>query len=253
MFPGVDASTSLHPLSQESDAVNYAREHGYVVLNGVVSEAAVSALKARVVDLCVQNGLLDSHGAFVPSGLPHPSLYSDPRWIALQQSVVPDPAFMALGDHPAILQFLADVLGEPVRSRCGDICRIAPAGSPVQTTRPHQDDWYLNGPPLAWTAWFPLDPCPPDHGGLGLLPKTHERGLRPHQGQVSGEAGCETAPDECWHMGTVNPGDVVVFHCRTVHRAWHNLSPHAARLSVDFRYLPTSIDLTTLSPAPVGS
>ena len=84
-----------------------------------------------------------------------------------------------------------------------------------------------------WTVWIPLGECPPALGGLALLPGSHLRGLLPH-----GEGGIEEELAAGWVSAHYRPGDVLIFHGRTVHRALENRVAGALRLSADFRFVP---------------
>lgn len=248
--PRADCRTRPWPTYDPGDpkalaaAVAAAHAEGFVVLRGAVHPDRVSALRARIFGLAAELGLLDDAGRFV-GGDWSPTAYTDPRWLQLQQRLLATAEFLAVGDSPALLDFFARLFGEPARTRRGDICRIAPARAPHHTTRPHQDHWYLGGPPVVWTAWTPMHPCPPDRGGLGVLPRSHGGELRAHGGDGAADAGCAVSPGAVWACGELDPGDAVLFHCLTVHRAWHNLHAEVARVSVDYRYLPGSADLHT--------
>lgn len=47
-------------------------------------------------------------------------------------------------------------------------------------------------------------------------------------------------PDAVWHSEPLSFGDVLLFEGLTVHGPWHNTTAKDVRLSVDFRYEPTS-------------
>ena len=51
-----------------------------------------------------------------------------------------------------------------------------------------------------------------------------------------------TLPDR-WLTTTTRPGDVLVFHSHTVHRAGPNLTRDRLRVSVDFRYQARSLPI----------
>lgn len=227
-----------------TEAAAFARTRGYVVLRDAVSRQAIEALASTVQAAGEAVGVLTQDGTMTAGGW-RGSPFDDPRWVQLLQRVLPDETFLNVGDAPTILQVLRALFGEEVRTRRGDICRILAPARPLQTTRPHQDHWYLGGPPLVWTAWLPLHDCTVDEGGLGVLPNSHKGGFLPHSGDGNGRQGCEVDTDAVWVAGDLRAGDALLFHCMTVHRAWHNLGEVRPRVSVDFRYQPSSAGIHT--------
>ena len=128
-------------------------------------------------------------------------------------------------------------------------CAHAPLGllpplrlafAPHLTTPPHQDHWYTGGTTNLWTAWIPLTDAPLELGPLAVLPGSHQGGLLPHRGQGDGRQGVDVADDAAFAAAPLAAGDAILFNCLTVHRALPNVTPDRVRLSVDYRYQPTS-------------
>jgi len=224
---------------------------GYLFLPGAADPAIVATVRGKVAQVAARLGLLAAPqpgetclrarlGARLTG-----TGYDDPRWLALQQAILVDPDLLTLGDWPLVLQTLATLYGEPVQTRRGDIVRLALPQQPELTTPPHQDHFYVGGSPLVWTAWWPLVPCALPQGPLVLWPGSHAGGLLPHQGAGAGRQGVAD-PDLPWHSSEMQPGDVVLFACLTVHAALENRSPTLARVSADFRYQPVSHALSTV-------
>ena len=113
------------------------------------------------------------------------------RWLALQQRVLADPRFAAVGDCVELLTVLEALFDGPVLTRRGDICRLALPGAPDLTTPPHQDHWYTGGTTNLWTVWIALTETPLELGPLAVLPGSHVRGLLPHAGQGVGRQGVQ--------------------------------------------------------------
>lgn len=93
------------------------------------------------------------------------------------------------------------------------------------------------------TAWIPLSPAGPRHGGLELIPRSHQLGWLPH---YRGARGPEVRPEALakalrQHPDlqaiaiNARPGDVVLFHQFTLHRSLRNRS-RRTRWSLDLRY-----------------
>jgi ectoine hydroxylase-related dioxygenase (phytanoyl-CoA dioxygenase family) len=128
------------------------------------------------------------------------------------------------------------------------MCWVKLPGSPAQTTRPHQDCWYLRDVPRFWTVWLPLVETPWDVGPLAVVPGSHRRGVAPH---VDNLTGIVLPPDTRLASNPVRPGDAVLFGEETIHCAWSNVSPTDVRVSFDIRYEPEgSGGATALHPAP---
>jgi hypothetical protein len=118
--------------------------------------------------------------------------------------------------------------------------------SPFTTVPWHQDFGASDptvGPVNLVTAWIPLSPASPRHGGLELIPRSHQLGWLPHR---RGERGPEVEPEvlaaalrQHHNLQPVavnaQPGDVVLFDQLTLHRSLPNRS-RRSRWSLDLRY-----------------
>jgi len=223
-----------------------AAEHGYLALRGIPGPEAVAPLRVFVQDVGESLGLLgparEPHGAPVAS--PGAALtgtgYDDPRWLALQERVLADPLFAAVGDCAELLRVLEALFDGPVLTRRGDICRVVLPEAPHLTTPPHQDHWYTGGSTNLWTVWIPLSETPLDLGPLAVLPGSHVRGLLAHAGHGAGRQGVRVIDDERFASAPLAAGDAILFNCLTVHRALPNVTRDLVRLSVDYRYQPAN-------------
>jgi len=218
------------PLAGDAAALRArAEEDGCLLLRGVPGPDAVAPLRELVLANVEALGLLAPGASFKGSG------YDDPRWLELQQRVIPDPAFLRVGDDPELLAVLTALLDEPPMTRRGDICRIALPGALHLTTPPHQDHYYTGGTTRIWTCWIALDPTPIELGPLAVLPGSHRGGFMPHHGQ-----GIDLPDGVSWAASPLSPGDTILFNALTVHRALPNTTADRIRLSVDYRYQPSS-------------
>lgn len=113
--------------------------------------------------------------------------------------------------------------------------RAFSAAGGQHTTPPHQERAFIGGRPDAWTAWIPLGECPRALGGLAVMRGSHRRGPLPHAGDR-----CTRVPEgQPWACADYEPGDVLLVHCHTLHRALRNRDPAGRlRLSADFRFRP---------------
>lgn len=223
-----------------------AAEYGYLAFRGIPGPRAVAPLCALIQEVAASLNLLEatrvagaapvvkSGAAFIGTG------YDDPRWLALQERVLADPLFAALGDHSELLAVLDTLFGSPALTRRGDICRLALPKATHLTTPPHQDHWYTGGTTNLWTAWIALTETPLELGPLAVLPRSHVNGLLPHAGHGAGRQGVAVIDDSQFAAAPLAAGDAILFNCLTVHCALPNVTSHGVRLSVDYRYQPAN-------------
>lgn len=240
MQPLVDST----PLAHDGDALRHrASRDGYLLLRGIPGPEVIAPLRRVVEDAATSLGFLVQRESartppdVVPGARLRGHGYDDPRWVELQQQVLPGPAFAAVGDHPALTNVLQGLIGGPLLTRRGDICRLALPRARRQTTPPHQDGWYTGGTTL-WTVWIPLTDVPLSLGPIAVLPGSHHHGLLPHKGKAAGRQGVCVAADAPFAASDLAAGDAVLFHCLTIHRALPNLTRDRVRLSADYRYQP---------------
>jgi hypothetical protein len=216
-----------------------AAERGYLYLPGLVRRGPVEMLRRRVLAACAAAGVPGGPRAVRP-GAARPAEGS-PAWLALQARVAADPAFRALADEPSLVDVLATLFDAPPCGGRGDVCRVVPPGA--SATPPHQDGFFLRANAWAesertWAAWIALVDCPPDLGGIAVLPGSHRPGLLPHIVRDAGAPAVDVPPDAVWATSAVRAGDVVLVGCLTVHRGLGNATRDRVRISVDFRYQP---------------
>lgn len=202
---------------------------GYLYLPGLVPVEPVLALRRRVLETCVDLGWLMPGGDTVRPGatVGDPA---DPVFLELQRRVLPSPEFRALGLAPGLQAALTALYGHPPYGGHGDVCRVGFPGG--YTTPPHQDHAYIGGATDLWTAWLPLGDCPLELGPLAVSPGSCRAGPLPH-GADYRVPNCEQCD---WAAGDLGCGDVLLFHCLTLHRACSNRSAGRLRLSVDYRF-----------------
>jgi ectoine hydroxylase-related dioxygenase (phytanoyl-CoA dioxygenase family) len=221
-----------------------AAEHGYLLLRGIPGPDVVAPLCTLIQEVAESLGLLQParDGRTAPLVKPGAALtgsgYDDPRWLILQEWVLADPRFTAVGDEAGVMTVLEAVLDGPVLTRRGDICRIALPGAAHLTTPPHQDHWYTGGTTNLWTVWIALTDTPLDLGPLAVLPGSHLSGLLPHAGHGVGRQRVSVTEDPQFGAAPLAAGDAILFNCLTVHCALPNVTRDRVRLSVDCRYQP---------------
>jgi phytanoyl-CoA hydroxylase len=146
-----------------------------------------------------------------------------------------DPYFAAYRKHPR-WQALADgLLGEPALAEEPEWFNKPPGT--VHVTPPHQDNYYFNlKPPHVLTIWMALDAVDDENGCLRYVAGSHAHGVRPHAASgvlgfsqtISDYGPADAAREAPIHLA---PGDVVVHHGNTIHRAEANRSATRNRRS----------------------
>jgi len=145
--------------------------------------------------------------------------------------------------RPAILVRLQQLLGPQI------VCPLAHHNC-IMTKQPryssdtgwHQDIryWSFQRPELL-NAWLALSDERPDNGGLWLIPGAHRQSFRQEQFDTE-KFFREDLPENQALIATkrevtLSPGDVLFFHCLSLHAASRNLT-NEMKLSVVFTFRP---------------
>ena len=112
-----------------------------------------------------------------------------------------------------------------------------------QPTPPHQDGYYFWLEPCeALTMWLALDVVDEENGCVRYVRGSHQRGMRPHTssgvlGFSQGMTDFGTDADLASEVTMpAQPGDLLVHHALTIHRAGGNQSADRTRRSLAFVY-----------------
>lgn len=212
-------------------------EHGYVVLRGFLSADEVAEARRE----------LDRYIADVIPTIPVDCVFYEDKDDPATLKQLPN-----MQDHDAYFENmlrgdtrfyrLAELLVGGVVGRNLQLLRKPPAvGLP---TPPHQDGYYYMVQPVeGLTMWLGLDVADEENGGLRYVNGSHKLGLRPHSrtqtlGFSQGITDYGNAYDlEHEQMYTAEPGDLLVHHALTVHRADGNKSADRPRAALGFVYL----------------
>lgn len=225
-------SSSAAPAIADEAVEAFARD-GVVCLRGVFSEAWVDWTR-HAVDLA-----LASPGpyakVYTPSGSPGRFSSEIGLWLRLEE--IRRFAF----DSPAA-DIAARLMGSRKINLFFDHLLVKEPGTQERTPW-HQDYSYWNV--SGWqvcSIWMPLDPVE-EEAALQLVRGSHRWGVefQPYNfvdGQpYAGRAGETPVPDIDADRGrydiasySLEPGDCIVFHARTVHSAAGNASPHRRRV-----------------------
>ena len=122
----------------------------------------------------------------------------------------------------------ATLIGEPAKTMQPEWFNKPP--NTEHPTPPHQDNYYFKLTPCNVSSiWVAIDPIDEENGCLRYSPGSHRRGVRPHgRTDVLGFSQGITdygAEDEARESPlSLNPGDALIHHGWTIHRADPNTS-----------------------------
>ena len=179
-------------------------------------------------ELCEQ---LDRYIRDVVPGLPpEHAFYEDrrrPETLKQMQHMGLDPFFEDYRQNRTWLDLAEHLLGEAVTAGEPEWFNKPPETD--HATPPHQDNYYFNlVPPNVLTIWLALDPVDEENGCLRYVRGSHNQGVLAHErSNILGFS--QHIPDhvidpDSEAMVTLNPGDAVVHHGNTIHRAEANRS-----------------------------
>lgn len=158
----------------------------------------------------------------------------DPRTLFRLERVNQHDAFFdQLFQSEEFISLAGVLLDDQIVPRYAELLAKAPRVGNV--TPAHQDGYYfMLEPNEAVTFWIPIDSVDEENGCLAYVPGSHKHGIRPHgKSEVLGfsqgilDYGDGDAAKEV--MIHAEPGDVVVHHSVTIHRAGRNDSERLRR------------------------
>ena len=124
-----------------------------------------------------------------------------------------------------------------------------------QPTPPHQDGYYfMLDPNEAVTMWLALENVDEENGCVRYIKGSHLKGMRPHGktktlgfSQGITDYGPEDRNNETWFV--TKPGDLLVHHSLTIHRADNNQSENRTRKALGFIYYAEKAKEDTVAKA----
>jgi len=221
------------PDSPNPTAATFAR-NGYVALAQFLDNSSLADLRENL-----RRFLAD----ILPSLPPHHVFYedkSDPKTLKqIQQMFAYDPFFHDLLFESRFREIAVQLLGSPVIGKNLQYFNKPPGLG--QATPPHQDGFYFMLDPCeAVTMWLALDDVDEENGCVRYVPGSHQGGLLPHQRtQTLGFS--QGIPNYNQFSMTelaapAHPGDLLVHHALTIHRADPNRSPTRHRRALGLIY-----------------
>lgn len=217
-------------------------EEGYLFFRNVLDTNAVLKVKQDFVQVLQNQGVVRAGE-------------SEPIWTGAGLEQVDDNALYALDSYQELLdcessrQLFEKIFGEPVFMYRNTDIRFALPKDEKHLTPSHQDHFFIRQTNRFRTAWVPLMNIKREVGGLTLAARSHQSGLLEHVEHETAYSYIfrgrkqRGVPSERIHRNWLTtdyrPGDLLIFHSLTIHRALPNTSDRI-RLSLDARYQPIS-------------
>jgi phytanoyl-CoA hydroxylase len=195
---------------------------GFVIVRQLLDPPEFDELRASLDRYirAVVPVLPDSHAFYDATGRP--------ETLKQMQHMGGDPFFRDYRKQPKWLGLARALLGEDAEVQEPEWFNKPPGTNHL--TPPHQDNYYFNlKPPQVLTIWMALDAVDNGNGCLRYVAGSHRRGIRPHgRSNVLGfsQGIIDYGPDDQAREVAIHlqPGDVVVHHGNTIHRAEANRS-----------------------------
>lgn len=215
-------------------------EDGFVFIPGFLDQKEVKGVLEKINDLIQHHldDLLSNHVFYEDK--------NDPTTLKQLQDLQYCEPFFTTMLSGSKFQKLAEILLEEkvIGKTIEYFNKPSKIGKP---TPPHQDNFYfMLNPPQALTMWLGLDEVDEENGCVRYIKCSHLKGMRPHgRTQTSGFSQAitnygkkESNADEIFFR--TRPGDILIHHCMTIHRADGNTSNNRTRKALGFIYFGES-------------
>lgn len=243
--PARELESCNHLLGDRAALGKFYDENGYILLRDVLDAEAVALAREEMLAVAVKLGLIAPGdetarwtGRPLPANLEESDLY---RGIARR-----------LIEHPANLEVMEKVLGEPARAVPIVQYHLYPPSGPVTTV--HQDGFFSPGVQDYKPLWVVLTPCNREVGGLALAVGQNKQGYFHNVGKPAPYPFPRDAvPDDAWATTDYMPGDLLIVDPSTPRCGMPNTSDRL-RISFDTRVQsashPSAIAATVKAVTP---
>ncbi len=221
-------------ISEQEPLQKQFREDGFVFLPGFLNEAEIKQIHTRLEKLIAEK---------VPHMPPEHTFYEDRNDLStlkqLQALFSYDTFFHGLMFNSRFENLASVLLQDDVVGKNMQYFNKPPGiGKP---TPPHQDGYYfMLEPNEAITMWLGLENVDEENGCVRYVKGSHLKGVRPH-GKTTTLGFSQGITDyggkddqEVWF--NTKPGDLLVHHALTIHRADGNSSSNRTRKALGFIY-----------------
>lgn len=199
------------------------KERGYVFLRGLLDRNRILEARCLIEETFRRASWIDSEGVVVPPIRvnAHGVAWDDTAYVAAALS----PSFNALAYDATLRGVMVTLLGEGAFVYPAKTLRVVYPSHLIPDYRAAyaHTDFAVFGVAEMLTTWIPLMDIPESLGGLAVVPSTRA------------EPAANSEVEQDWHSARYRAGDVVIFHCRTVHKATPNIEGRL-RISGDYRW-----------------
>ena len=234
----------MQTLSLSPQQIEQWQRDGYVLVSGLFAPEEIEELREHFMQM--QAAALDEDSPlrqyYQPKSLEeasgdilqhYPRVMHPHRFDELSMNQMLD------GRVGAVLQELMGA--EPIAAQ--SMFYFKPVGARGQAL--HQDNFYLNVQPATCVAaWLAVDDADPENGGMSVVPRSHEGGVRcPHMADMTQSfttedvgvpPGLEAVP------ALMKAGDVLFFGGETIHGSTPNSSKDRFRRAFICHYVPAT-------------
>ena len=210
------SSLSVAPIQLTPNELLFYRENGYLMLPGLVSRAAATAMGEEVFEIMASAGR--THEQLRASSGASGKLAQSPQYLE-------GGALDAYINAPELRALAAQLMEGPASLYMP--FSAVKSGGGGGTFHFHQDNQYtqFDGPGL--NLWMALSPMSPENGCLMVAPGSHGAGtLEAHSPDGDGHKAVAVDPTRFLPL-RMNPGDVVAFSRLTVHGSGPNATNEA--------------------------
>jgi ectoine hydroxylase-related dioxygenase (phytanoyl-CoA dioxygenase family) len=207
------------------DQISQFHRDGYILVEGLLSESEVEALRQRVEDIATgTKDFPEERLEYEPGAEKNERRMESLRKI--NQGAGCDEVLSAHSRHPAILDVIESLLGPDIK-RFGDQLFVKPPGGVEKPY--HQDSPYFKIEPMALvSSWVALDDVTLENGCLYFVPGSHVDGALAHSEDWEvGDRRDMKIPDSAIELAketpiTMKAGDVSFHHSLLLHRSGPN-------------------------------
>ena len=225
-----DALSDAHELRER-----LARD-GYLFFRRLLDRDELAPVTTHIARALDRDGWVDAADSegWTLSHLARTRTHAD-LWPVVSETVQLE-ALHRLGYAPALDSLVRGVLGPDSFCHPMKIIRLVLPTSvqPMQTLVPHQELRVMYAQDML-VSWCPLLDCPLELGPLAVLPGSHRLGLVPLGTGAEALASGDACAGVTWASVSYRAGDVILFHCLTLHAVLPNLT-NRFRVSMESRW-----------------
>ena len=229
-----------HLLGERAALQRQYEQDGFLFFEGVLDTELVERTRQELCGVLAERGVVEQ-GATTPLAT---GVGID---VVDQQELYALPLYGELSNSIELKRLLDVVFDEEVSIYRSTNIRYALPMDELHASPPHQDHFFVGPNDDFRTVWIPLMEIDDSVGGLAVARGSHLGGLRDHvetenvsyilKGRKQKGVPIDIIEEE-WVTADYKPGDVLIFHCHTLHRGLPNTSDKV-RLSLDVRCQPS--------------